>query len=146
MITIFFDGGCEPKNPGGVSTWGYAVYQDGNRIHEAYGLATKPFDPSATNNMGEYTAALRAVEYLMEKDLTDEEIEIRGDSLLVVNQVEGKWKVKAANLRPLHTQIRKLLPSFHSIRFTWVPREENSEADELAGRAYIDYKAGRPVR
>ena len=146
MITVNFDGGCEPKNPGGVSTWGYAVYRDGKHIHEAYGLATKPFDPGATNNMGEYTAALRAVEYLAANGHTGEEIEIRGDSQLVVNQVGGSWKVKAANLRPLHAAIRKLLPRFASIRFKWVPREENSEADEIAGRAYIDYKAGRPVR
>jgi ribonuclease HI len=146
MIIVYFDGGCEPKNPGGVSTWGFAVHRDGEKIHEAWGLATKPFTPDATSNMGEYTAALRAVEYLVEKGLAGEKIEVRGDSQLIVNQVSGNWKVKAANLRPLHGAIRKLLPKFTSIRFTWIPREENAEADELAGRAYLDYKAGRPVR
>ena len=59
---------------------------------------------------------------------------VKGDSMLVVKQVNGEWKTKNPALRPLRTQAEELLALFESWRVEWIPRKENRRADEL-GRA-----------
>ena len=54
------------------------------------------------------------------------------DSLLLVNQLNGKWQVKAEHLKPLHEQASSLIQQFADIKITWVPRKANAEADALA--------------
>jgi ribonuclease H / adenosylcobalamin/alpha-ribazole phosphatase len=54
------------------------------------------------------------------------------DSALVVNQLNGRWKVKAEHLKPLHRQAISLMRQFADIKITWVPRRANAEADALA--------------
>lgn len=57
------------------------------------------------------------------------------DSALVVNTVNGDWKLKAEHLKPLSMEARALVQEFADIKICWVPREWNAEADELAGKA-----------
>lgn len=54
------------------------------------------------------------------------------DSLLLVNQLNDRWNVKAEHLKPLHEQAFSLIQHFADIRITWVPRKANAEADALA--------------
>ena len=54
------------------------------------------------------------------------------DSLLLVNQLSGKSKVKAEHLEPLHEQVVCLIQQFDDIKIAWVPRKANAEADALA--------------
>lgn len=54
------------------------------------------------------------------------------DSALLVNQLNGRWKVKAEHLKPLHKQALSLIQQFADIKITWVPRKANAEADALA--------------
>ena len=143
MIEVYFDGLCEPKNPGGIATYGYAVSRDGKKVHEGRGLACTPFAPEATNNLGEYMGAIKALEYLAEEGLTSDSVIIRGDSKLVVEQSSGRWKVKSPAIAPLNARIRELALKFADLKFEWVPREQNRDADALTNLALAEYKASQ---
>ena len=143
MLIASFDGLCRPKNPGGTATWGFVVYDEDDRIHAAGGLAAKPGTPQATNNYAEYMGAIRTLEWLVEAGHQSRNILIRGDSELIIRQLRGEYKVKSRNLMPLHLQARQLSQQFSSLKFEWVPREENTEADAQTNQAYQEYLAGR---
>ena len=59
---------------------------------------------------------------------------VKGDSMLVVKQINRDWKTKNAALQALRTQVEELLALFESSRVEWIPRKENRRTDEL-GRA-----------
>jgi ribonuclease HI len=99
-----------------------------------------------TNNEAEYRALIAALEEAAR--LGAREVEARADSQLLVRQVEGRYRVKAANLRPFYAKVRGLLASFERWRVVHVPREENAEADRLANMALdacsdVDEPCGR---
>jgi len=145
MIEAYFDGLCEPKNPGGVATFGFLVLRDGKRIHEDSGLAATPYTEGATNNVAEYTGVLRTLEWLLEKALQKEKILVRGDSELVIKQLKGEYKVKSPLLAPLYKKAREIALQFPALRFEHVPREQNREADKLTNLAYAEY-AGKSMK
>lgn len=86
-----------------------------------------------TNNVAEYTGLLRGLE--VAKDLGVERLEIRSDSQLMVEQVSGRWKVKHDNLKGPCGEARMRLKGFKWAGLTYVPREQNREADGLANEA-----------
>ena len=141
MITVLFDGLCEPgypggpRNPGGVATYGYAIYKDGSSIKK--GCRALGEGQGFTNNVAEFSGLKRALEWLAEQDFNDE-ILIKGDSMLVINQVNGNWQVKSRTSRRFVPEIKKLLQG-KKARLQWIPREENSEADMLSRVAYKRY-------
>lgn len=135
MIRVFFDGLCQPVNPGGIACFAYLIKRDGRLIHLDYGLAAEPFTKDSTNNVAEYTALIKALEWLSANSL-DEPTKIASDSELVVRQMKGEYKVKAGRILPLYRRAVALMDSFHDVEITWVPREENKEADALTNRAY----------
>lgn len=145
MIEAYFDGLCEPKNPGGVATYGFVVFRDGKRAHEGSGLAATPYSEGATNNVAEYTGVLKALEWLVEQGLEKEKILVRGDSDLIIKQLKGEYKVKSPLLAPLYKKARELAFRFPSLSFEWIPREQNREADKLTNLAYAEY-AGEKMR
>ncbi len=143
-LVVFIDGACEPKNPGGVATYGFAIYRDGEKLDEGSGLAADPWTEQASNNVAEYTALIRALEKVLAIGLGGSEVEVRSDSALLVQQVNGKYAVRALRLKPLHERVIRLLPQFKSIHVQWIPREENVEADALTRRAYETYVLSAP--
>lgn len=145
MIEVYFDGLCEPKNPGGVATYGFVVSRDGKTLHEGSGLAAKPYSEHATNNVAEYTGLIRALEWLLEKGLAGEKTLVRGDSDLAIKQLNGEYKVKSPLLAPLYKQVKELSFKFPSLRFEWVPREKNRDADRLTNLAYAEF-AGQSLK
>jgi ribonuclease HI len=101
----------------------------------------------ATNNVAEYRALLEALRLAEEAGCS--EVEILSDSELLVRQIEGRYRVRNAGLRPLHEEAVRKIGSFSSFRIVHVPRGRNREADrwvnralDLAGRA----AEGRTVR
>ena len=133
MIEAYFDGLCEPKNPGGVATFGFVVTRDGKTLHEGHGLAATPYTEGATNNVAEYTGVLKALEWLLMQGLEKEKVVVRGDSELIVKQLKGEYKVKSPLLAPLYWRARELFAEMPTLRLQWVPRHENADADRLAG-------------
>jgi len=87
----------------------------------------------ATNNVAEYYALISALDYAVAQGI--ERLLVRSDSELLVRQMEGRYKVKSPDLRPLYEQARKLARSLAYFSIEHVPRERNSEADELANVA-----------
>jgi len=87
----------------------------------------------ATNNVAEYRALLLGIE--LAKELGADEVELVGDSKLIVEQVMGNWKVKQGHLRPLHTKARDALRDLPSWSIRHVKRGENERADELLNDA-----------
>jgi ribonuclease HI len=87
----------------------------------------------ATNNVAEYRALLLGLE--LAKELGGTELELIGDSELVVRQVEGRYKVKNAGMKELHEKVRAALREFESWSIRHVRREHNAEADRLVNEA-----------
>jgi probable phosphoglycerate mutase len=87
----------------------------------------------ATNNVAEYTGLVAGLQAAA--DLGAVAVEARMDSRLVVEQMSGRWQIKHPALRPLAAEAAALAGRFDSVRFTWVPREQNRRADALANAA-----------
>ncbi len=135
----YFDGLCEPKNPGGIATYGYLIYEGSHRISDGYGLAAEPFTPSSTNNVAEYTGVLCLLMDLRRRGAVNPEI--RGDSQLVIRQLNGEYKVKSERIRPLYERALSISREINA-SFKWVPREMNKEADLLTRVAYERARRG----
>jgi ribonuclease HI len=141
IYVVYFDGLCEPKNPGGVATYGLLVRNGGKTLFEDSGLAfAKPWTAEASNNVAEYSAAIHALEWLKKNGLQHSPIVVKGDSRLIINQLKGKFKVKAPRILDLHRRASKLLSDFSNLRLEWVDRSKNSEADRLSRLAYRKYR------
>ena len=87
----------------------------------------------ATNNVAEYSGLIAGLQAAAE--LGAAEVEVRMDSKLVVEQMEGRWKIKHPGLRPLAAEAATLVRRFAVVRFTWIPRDRNKRADALANAA-----------
>lgn len=127
-IVIFTDGGSR-NNPGDAGLGAY-ITQHGVAIAELSEYLGKQ-----TNNFAEYTAVIRALEWCLENGLSEESIAFKMDSKLVVEQVQGNWKVKEPTLKPLVARVRELAAQFPTVTFAHIPREQNKEADRLANEA-----------
>ena len=127
-LIVNVDGGAR-GNPGPAAI-GAVVQDAGGEVLEERGERIG----RATNNVAEYRALLLGIERAAE--LGAEELELVGDSELIVRQVEGRYKVKDATLRELHGEVKRALRPFEghwSIRH--VRRAENAEADRLVNAA-----------
>ena len=87
----------------------------------------------ATNNKAEYLALIDGLRKVAE--WRPDALEVYMDSELVVKQVSGRYKVRNADLQPLHSQVLGLLGGFRRVNVSYVPRERNRGADALANRA-----------
>ena len=132
-VEVHFDGACEPARGGGVAAWGFTV-EGGGLDHEDCGLAVRPFSPHATNNVAEYVAAIRALEWLSGTGYRGS-VAAFGDSQLVVRQMNGQYRVKSEHLKAYHERLLQLAKEFPRVEFAWVPREKNARADALSKRA-----------
>ncbi len=132
-FTAHFDGACRPPRGGGVATYGFVL--DGPGLHhEGRGLATPPWSPESTNNVAEYTGAVRALEWMVAHGISGPVV-LLGDSQLVLRQMQGVYRVRAAHLRALHERLATLCGRFSAVELRWVPRERNREADRLSKQA-----------
>lgn len=128
MKLIINTDGLSKNNPGQAAIG--AVLRDTRgkivaTISQAIGIAT--------NNEAEYSAIIAALEKALV--VGAEQVELRSDSELVVNQLNGRYKVRSTGLRPFYLQAAKLLGQFQKVSLVCVPRELNTEADRLANEA-----------
>jgi ribonuclease HI len=136
LIEVYFDGLCQPINPGGISCYAFVVKSGGRLLHSDYGVAGEPFSDESTNNVAEYTAFIKALQWLLENNLGRAKVEIKSDSQLIVNQLTGDYKVKSKRIISLYKQVLLLKSKFQDIQIKWIPREKNREADGLTNKAY----------
>ena len=88
----------------------------------------------ATNNQAEYRAVIAALEEATR--LGAKQVKMNSDSQLVVRQINGEYRVKKAALKPLYQQAKKLQSLFNGFTITYIPRQQNQEADNLANMAF----------
>ena len=122
-LVVNVDGGAR-GNPGPAAIGAVASAPDGE-VLERRGLAIG----RATNNVAEYRALLLGIELAAE--LGAGEVELVGDSELIVKQVKGEYRVKDDTLQDLHRQVRGALEGFERWSIRHVRREHNAEADRL---------------
>jgi probable phosphoglycerate mutase len=126
-IVAYIDGGAR-GNPGPA---GFGV-----RIERPDGSLVEEFNESigvATNNVAEYRGLLAALEWARRHHCR--RVHVRSDSLLLVQQMLGRFQVKNAGLQPLHTKARLLAGGIGHVSFEHVRRESNKHADRLANAA-----------
>ncbi len=136
-LIAYIDGGAR-GNPGPA---GFGV-----RIEEADGGLVEEFHESigvATNNVAEYRGLLAALEWA--KAHGCRELKVRSDSLLLVQQMLGNYKVKNAGLQPLHAKARLLAHEIGRVTFEHVGRALNAHADRLANAAMDKAQERKPV-
>ena len=136
-ITAYVDGLCQPKNPGGVASYGFTIYSDHMKLTEKAGVIGK--GSGMSNNVAEYAALCEALRWLLNQGLQNNEIAVKSDSRLLVNQMNGKWRLHKGLYANKFLEARKLALSFERISFLWISREENTEADGLTRKAYQEY-------
>jgi ribonuclease HI len=124
VITAFFDGGAR-SNPGPAGYGVYIVDDQGAVLAELHGSLG-----NTTNNIAEYNGLIAALKWAVDHDV--KQITIKGDSLLIIEQMRGNYKVKNEGLKPLHMQARMLVMQVGNVKFEHVPREQNKDADRLS--------------
>jgi probable phosphoglycerate mutase len=118
MITAYVDGGAR-GNPGSAGYGAFITDEHGETLAELYaGIGV------STNNVAEYRGLIAALEWAARHG--------KSDSLLIVQQMLGKYRVKHEGLMPLHRQARQLVDQIGLVTFEHVRREQNKDADRLS--------------
>jgi ribonuclease HI len=129
-VTVHVDGGAR-GNPGPAAAAAVISGPVSDEARELLGVAT--------NNVAEYRGLLLGL--ARARALGATEVEVINDSELVAKQVNGEYKVKHPDMKPLHAQAMRALGEFDSWRIRSVPRAQNAEADRLVNEA-LDSPAG----
>ena len=124
MVTAYIDGGAR-GNPGPAGYGVHVVDAHGGviaELHEGIGIAT--------NNVAEYRGLLAALEWALAHGHTS--LHIKSDSLLLVQQIKGIYRVKHEGLQPLHARARQLMSRLGNVTIEHIRREHNKDADRLS--------------
>jgi ribonuclease HI len=133
-LTVSCDGASR-GNPGPAGIGVSIVADDGSVVDEiARGIG------ETTNNVAEYTAVIEGL--TRAKELGARTVTLRSDSLLLIRQLTGRYRVKTPHLVPLHRRAERIAATFDPIGFQHVPRELNQEADRLANEGVDRWLAG----
>jgi ribonuclease HI len=136
-VTVYADGGAR-GNPGPAAI-GAVVLDTSSDPPRRLATVSETIGET-TNNVAEYRALIAGLEAAL--SFRPRRLHVRADSLLVVSQLRGEWKVKHAGLRPLFEQARALVQQFAEVDIAHVPRGQNADADALVNAA-LDAQAAR---
>jgi len=125
--TVFTDGASR-GNPGPASIGAVVYDATGQEVHTVSRRLGR-----ATNNEAEYQAVIAGLEAAL--GLGGGSVDLRMDSQLIVRQLEFRYRVRNARLRPFFERVVELRRQFESFKVTHVPREQNKRADQLANLA-----------
>lgn len=128
---VIYTDGASRGNPG-PSSIGAAIYFEGPDGLEEVATISEPIGHT-TNNVAEYQAVAAALELV--GTFEPAEVIVRADSQLLVRQLDGEYRVKSPNLKPLFAEVRRLVEKLPRVEFEHVRRELNTRADGLANEA-----------
>lgn len=129
----YFDGMCEPNNPGGNMGIGAFILNPQRERIFTFSDYIRPDElPQTSNNVAEYIGLLELLKFFLKHQLQHEKIICCGDSMLVINQMKGTWNANKGAYIPYFNEARGLKEKFRNISFEWIPREKNSIADNLS--------------
>jgi ribonuclease HI len=126
-----FDG-CSKYNPG-LAGAGAVIYHEENEIWEDHFFVGE----NATNNHAEYAGLILGLQQAVLMGIKN--LTVEGDSLLVINQMKGKYKCNSQNLIELYDKAKGLENKFENINFVHIYRNKNKKADELSNIAVAEY-------
>jgi len=169
-INLYCDGACEPKNPGGVASYGWIMYERLEDGSNGPVLATEKKvvadgGKKATNNFAEYCGLGFALLWLQGQKYGGS-IYVYSDSKLVIHQVAKEWKCNKEHLKKLRQRIWDIAGQMHLYICTpkqkqtieeshlaekdqrwlvlqWVKRDKNEAADALSTEAFVEFQAAR---
>ena len=136
MIEMWFDGACEPMNPGGHSSYGVVIIEGKETLLRESGYFC--YGKYSSNNVAEYMGFNRGLSFLIERGRNDQIIHVMGDSNLVIQQQFGKWKIKKGIYVQHALEAKNLMKKFKHISGEWIPRDENSVCDDLSKSILYD--------
>ncbi len=128
MKLVLHTDGASRGNPG-PAAFGVVLTDAQGQVVREFGQAIGKM----TNNEAEYRGLLAGLDAALEKG--GSELEVQLDSELLVLQLNGTYKIRAANLKPLFDQAKKKLKRFARVQIVHVPRAQNARADKLANQA-----------
>ena len=131
MKAILYADGAARGNPGPAGAGAVLMDAGGHVLAEL----TKSLG-HATNNVAEYTALIIGLEEARRRGVDD--LDVRMDSKLVVEQMNGRWKIKHPNMKPQALRAGELWAAFPRRSIVHVPREQNAIADALSNKAIDD--------
>ena len=154
IVTVRFLGQCLPRNPRGIACYAYIIRnKEGHLLDESCGLAAEPNSPSSTNSVANYTALIRALEWLIQNRYSNDIIKVYGNSKLVISQINDGETVISKNNKnniskstlSLYTKVMKMKAKFYYISFELNNDSNNrhiddKEIEELSLLAYIEAK------
>lgn len=134
-VVVEADGGSR-GNPGPAGYGAVVCDADSDEVlaERSEGLGV------VTNNVAEYQGLIAGLRAALE--LGADEVEVRMDSKLVVEQMSGRWKIKHPSMQPLAKEAGELARELGTVRYSWIPRARNTRADRLANLA-MDAQAAR---
>jgi len=132
LFKLQFDG-CSKNNPG-LAGAGYSIYKENKEIFFGKDFVGE----KTTNNQAEYTGLIIGLQKALELHITH--LIVEGDSLLVINQMTGKYQCKSPNLINLYEDAKTLEKQFEKICFNHIYRNENKRADQLSNEAVKDFE------
>ena len=131
----WFDGACGPVNPGGTATYGVMIKdQDGTVLVWEHGFVGE--GSAMSNNLAEYAGVLHVLKYLRSRP--PGRVIIHGDSKLVINQLNGKWRIRKGLYLSIAMEAKELLAHLKGlgwqINFCWIPRDKTRNATRYRRR------------
>lgn len=130
-VTCHFDGACGPESPGGHAGYGAIVRGDGKPL--LYEAGYVGHGPAMTCNVAEYAGVVAVLKFLLANNLT--RARIFGDSNLVIQQLNRKWKAKHGLYMPYYREAIILKDKLPNVELKWLKRDFNLEADALSKEA-----------
>lgn len=164
VLDLYFDGATEPKNPGGVCCSAWVLKSPSteelgstSRLLATGRMVVADGGENATNNYAEYCGLGLGLKFLCDLGWRGGILNIFGDSQLVCRQITKEWRCNYPHLQDLRSRIWQRLmelgcmadaENFNDhVTITWVPRDQNQEADELTKLCYREYTGRQmPVR
>lgn len=139
-VILYFDGASR-NNPSGPAGCGWVLYEmdqcgaevsriDEERVYLGYGVS---------NNQAEYEGLVTGLEYIRD-NIDCDRLYIRGDSEIVIRQMEGEYQVRSPNIQPYYENAKDALNGINCCYYTFkhISRDRNSEADQLANDAIAE--------
>lgn len=147
-LVAYFDGACEPKNPGGNMGVGATIRKNGVELFRHSRFI--PAGPTNSNNVAEYMAMQAILQFTIDQGWTNTMMTIFGDSKLVIEQLFGTWRMKGGFYIPYANDCVKKLQHLKSRNMTitgiWIRREQNSYADELSKAELINHNVNFKIQ
>ena len=161
LVSIRVYGQCLPKDFGGIACYAYIIRnKEGHLLHEACGLAAEPNSQLSTNNIANYTALIKALEWLIGHGYQRDIITVKTSSKFLIAQLDDSYQLPdqmtrfSKNVVPLHNKAIKLKLRFYKLSFELISSSkanndddddacidlDGKEVEELAILAYVEAK------